>query len=182
MKLRLSFRAPRRSESGLSLIELLIASGIACLALAAMASFAIYTSRTFVATGNYADLDRASRNALDQLTRDVRASRTVTAFTTNKLTLQDNNTNTLIWQYTPSTAQLTRQSGNTTQVMLQQCDYLCFSNYIRVPTNGWAWYPVGTNNVSFTKLVDVSWKCSRKILGQKMNTESVQTAKIVLRN
>jgi len=28
----------------------------------------------------------------------------------------------------------------------------------------------------------VSWKCSRTILGAKINTESVQTAKIVLRN
>jgi hypothetical protein len=32
------------------------------------------------------------------------------------------------------------------------------------------------------KLVDVSWLCSRKILGRKVNTESVQTAKIVMRN
>jgi hypothetical protein len=30
--------------------------------------------------------------------------------------------------------------------------------------------------------VDVSWKCSRQILGEKVNTESVQTAKIVMRN
>ena len=32
------------------------------------------------------------------------------------------------------------------------------------------------------KLIDVSWKCSRKIMGEKLNTESVQTAKIVIRN
>jgi hypothetical protein len=147
-----------------------------------MASFAVFTARTFVATGNYADLDRASRNALDQITRDVRAARSVTAFSSSKLTLMDNNTNVLVYEWKPSTSQLTRQSGGFTTVLLQQCDYLTFSNYIRVPTNAWSWYPVGTNNVSLTKLVDVSWRCSRKILGQKVNTESVQTAKIVLRN
>ena len=32
------------------------------------------------------------------------------------------------------------------------------------------------------KLLDVSWRCSRKVLGQKLNTESVQTSKIVIRN
>jgi hypothetical protein len=31
-------------------------------------------------------------------------------------------------------------------------------------------------------MIDVSWKCSREILGAKINTESVQTAKIVIRN
>ena len=28
----------------------------------------------------------------------------------------------------------------------------------------------------------MTWKCSRTILGQKANTESVQTAQVVLRN
>ena len=32
------------------------------------------------------------------------------------------------------------------------------------------------------KLVDLNWRCSRQILQQKVNTESVQTAKIVIRN
>ena len=31
------------------------------------------------------------------------------------------------------------------------------------------------------KLIAVSWVCSRTILGSKMNTESVQTAKIIIR-
>jgi hypothetical protein len=31
------------------------------------------------------------------------------------------------------------------------------------------------------KLVSVSWICSRSILGSRLNTESVQTAKIVIR-
>jgi hypothetical protein len=30
-------------------------------------------------------------------------------------------------------------------------------------------------------LIEVSWICSRQIFGKKVNTESVQTAKIVIR-
>src|SRR5262245_16001958 len=123
MKLRQPSSSPRR-QSGLSLIEMLIGVSIACIGLAAMASFAVFTARTFVATGNYADLDRASRNALDQLTRDVRSSRWLTGYTTNKLTMLDNSTNTLVWEFKPSTGQLTRQSATSTTVLLQQCDYL----------------------------------------------------------
>jgi hypothetical protein len=31
------------------------------------------------------------------------------------------------------------------------------------------------------KLVQVTWVCSRSILGKKVNTESVQSAKVVIR-
>ena len=35
--------------------------------------------------------------------------------------------------------------------------------------------------VATAKVIDLSWVCSRSILGQKANTESVQTARIVIR-
>lgn len=40
----------------------------------------------------------------------------------------------------------------------------------------------GQLDLSLCKLIKVYWKCSRNILGQKVNTESVQAAQIVLRN
>ncbi len=40
----------------------------------------------------------------------------------------------------------------------------------------------GVYDPSICKLINMSWKCSRTILGSKMNTESVQTAQVVLRN
>ena len=36
--------------------------------------------------------------------------------------------------------------------------------------------------VANAKLVQVTWNCSRQILGNKANTESVQSAKIAIRN
>ena len=57
------------SRCGTTLLELLVASGIGMAVLLAMMSLSYYTARSFAAMGNYADLDRASRNALDQMTR-----------------------------------------------------------------------------------------------------------------
>ena len=68
---------PKRT-AGLSLVEMLIAVAIASLVFTAVATFTIFMARSFVATGNYADLDRASRNALDILTRDIRMSQSMT--------------------------------------------------------------------------------------------------------
>jgi Tfp pilus assembly protein PilW len=182
MRLRTSTASPRRRCSGLTLIETLLAGVIGALMLASLGAFTVYTARSFVAAGNYADLDQASRNSLDVMTRDIRESRGLTAFTTNKLTLSSATTNMLIYLYNPSTSTLTRQEGNNVTVLLEQCDYLSFKVYQRSPSNGFTFYPVQSNRWDLAKLVDVSWKCSRKILGEKVNTESVQTAKIVMRN
>jgi len=40
---------------------------------------------------------------------------------------------------------------------------------------------VSTTDVSEAKVVHVTWSCSRTIMGARVNTESVQTAQIVIR-
>jgi len=66
--------------------------------------------------------------------------------------------------------------GRRQYVLLTGCDYFCFNVFQRNPTNQF-WFPYDcSTNAYMTKLVNVSWKCSRKILGAKVNTESVQTA------
>lgn len=168
--------------AALSLLETMVVMGIVSLMLAAIASFMVYTSRSFIAVGNYADLDQASRHALDVMTRDIRESRALTGFNTNTLTLTAEDNQTLVYHYSPSASTLTRRKGSETTVLLEQCDYLRFSVYQRSPSNNFSFYPVASNRWDLAKLVDVSWKCSRQILGEKVNTESVQTAKIVMRN
>jgi len=180
MKFFIPSSSPRQRCAGISLVEVMIAVTLGMMALAAMASLSLFTARSFVASGNYADLDRKSFVALDNLSRDIRQSRELKAFTTHKLTLRDNDDATLIYEYDPSTGQFTRQKNGLTTVLLEQCDFLNFAIYQRNPTNGWNWYPA--SSPATAKMIDVSWKCSRKILGAKVNTESVQTAKVVIRN
>jgi type II secretory pathway component PulJ len=181
MKLAKSIPKTNRRRAGVSLLEVLITASVASIVFAAVGSLTLYTARSFVAMGNYGDLDKASRNALDTMSRDIRQCRLLQNYTPNKLTLLDNNSNTLVFEYQPSNGQLTRKNGGTSTVLLQQCDYLNFNIYQRNPSNAFMFYPIQTN-ITLAKLIDVSWRCSRKILGQKVNTESVQTAKIVIRN
>lgn len=183
MRLRESISSHPGRCAALSLLETMVVMGIVSLMLTAVASFIVYTARSFVAVGNYADLDQASRYTLDVMTRDIRESRALTAFTTNTLTLTAEDNETLVYHFSPSASTLTRRKGTEAPtVMLEQCDYLRFSIYQRSPSNNFSFYPVTDNRWDLAKLVDVSWKCSRQILGEKVNTESVQTAKIVMRN
>jgi len=178
-----ALNARRRNSTAMTLLEMLIAVTISVVVFAIIGSITIFTARSFVALSNYASLDSASRRALDTLSRDVRASRAVISpFTSTSLKLTANDNSTVTYTYTPSTRRLTRTSNDGIKVLLDQCDFLNFHIYQRNPSNNWQWYPVQSNLLSTAKLVDVSWKCSRKILGQSVNTESVQTAKIVIRN
>jgi Tfp pilus assembly protein PilW len=175
--------ARTRNWLAMTLLEIMFAVSIGGIVLAAIATLLVHTSRSFAAIGNYNDLDNASRNALDLMSRDIREARALTAFTTNQITLQDNDSNTLVFAYSPIAHNFTRRIGTKAPtVLLEQCDYLNFSIYQRNPSNDWTWYPVSSNLISTAKMIDVSWKCSREILGKKINTESVQTAKFVIRN
>lgn len=179
----------RRSRcSGMELVELLIAVGIGALVLAAVASVTVFTARSFVALRNYDELDRFSRNALDVMSRDIRQTRSLVFYQTNTLLFQDNDGATnLLFHWEPSTGVLVRQKAGISTVLLTNCDRLSFQIYQRNPSNNFNFYPA-TNNITgkfdptMCKLVNVSWTCSRQILRQKVNTESIQTAKIVLRN
>ena len=174
--------AANRSRRAMTLMDVLIAATICTVLFAMIGTLAVSTARSFKAMGNYADLDRASRNALDILSRDVRQSRALTGYTPTQISLLANDNSPLTFSYNPSTGNLTRQNGTATKVLLKECDFLNFRIFQRNPSNNWNWYPVSSNQFSTAKLIDVSWKCSRKILGEKVNTESVQTAKIVIRN
>lgn len=184
MKAALHTAEPTRARhcQAMTLLELMVAVSIGFAALALLSLVSVNTLRSFVAIGNYAELDNASRNALDVLSRDIRQARGLLSFSKSEIRLMANDSNILVYAHDPDTLAFTREYGGNTTLLLEQCDYLNFSIYQRNPSNGWTWYPVRSNLISTTKLIDVSWKCSREILGKKANTESVQTAKFVIRN
>ena len=167
-----------------TLVEVLIMSAIATVVITAVMIFTLFATRSFIALGNYNDLDKASRNALDRLSREIRQTEALTGYATNKLTFRDYDNATLVYQWTPPSGtvagHLDRTKNSTTTTLLTQCDFLNFGISQRNPSNNFTFYP--TTNVSSVKLIDMNWRCSRKILQLKVNIESVQTAKIVMRN
>lgn len=188
MKLSFSSRAHirrARSEQGLSLVEVLVAAAAGLVVLGAFVAVTLDINSMVKATGNYADLDVYSRNTLDMLSRDVRnASAVNTASTATNLILNNSYTGQQITYTWDGSNVVTRTAGNgTARLVLTNCNFLDFDYFMRVPQNNLQFIDI-TNALSpdEVKLVSVSWRCSRSILGVKMNTESVQTAQVVLRN
>ncbi len=164
----------------MTLVELMVALAVASLLLLAVAVLGIYGGRSFAGLANYTDLDAKSRNALDRLTKDVRQVNRLTASTATSLTFEDADGSSLQYVFSPDDRTLARVKGGVTEVLLTECDDLSFAIFQRNPINGtYDQYP--TASPATTKLINVTWTCSRKILGNTMNTENVQTAKVVIR-
>jgi hypothetical protein len=182
-------RRRKLRSAGFTLIEGVVAAGLATLVLAVIASLIVYSARTFSAMSNYVDLDLHSRCALDIISREVRQATAVVDCRTNGsvsfITLTNADESSLVkvsWNMDARTLSL-EKTGLSPTVVLTGCDRWRVWLYNRAPN-------VSSTDLSFNaatnlascKLVNMSWKCSRTIIGNKLNTESVQTAQIVLRN
>ncbi len=173
-------RAARPGLAAFTLAEMCVAIGVASLLMLAVASFGLYTGKSFAGLGNYVDLEIHSQNALDKMTKAIRQTQELTSFSTNQLVFLDWDGAPLTYTYSPSARTLTQSKNGRTDVLLTECDFLCFSNFQRNPIPG-TYDQYTTLSATNTKLVSMTWLCSRTIIGTKLNSESVQTAKIVIR-
>ena len=180
------------STRAFTLVEMMVSVGLGTALLTVVVFLTIYGARTFAAMGNYIDLDDQSRNAVDLIGREVRdASAVISPYSTNLLTLTNATAGTICTlTYNANARTLAFQkTGQPAQTLLVQCDQWSYAMYDRAPsitstnitfhsaTNG-----VGQADPTVCKLINMTWKCSRTILGSPLTTENVQTAQIVLRN
>ena len=184
-----------RGRSGTTLFELLVASTICVLLASAVASFSLFNARSFAALGNYVDLDSRSRPALDKISTDIRQANgcsTNFSLSSTNLTLVGTNAVSLLaytlkYNYDSNKTVLTRTytdaKGAQTETLLTNCTYFALSYFQRNPSNAtYDVFPVDDpSRPDLCKLIQITWGCSRSTLGKPANTESVQSARVVIR-
>lgn len=176
-----SISKARQRRRGLSMIELIVAMTVGFLALASVSMLSIYTVRSFAAISNYMELDKNSRNALDRLTQVTREADGVMDWNSHSVVLSYHKQQ-LSFDYSPDTQLLTMtDTNNVKSTLLDNCTFLDFQIFQRNSVGGsYDQYPV-TVDESAAKIVQVSWICQRSLIGTLINSESVQSAKIVIR-
>jgi len=150
--------------------------------------------RSFASLANYQLLDQASSSASDHMSREIRSATSVSNFvntgTTKWIVFANTNASpsyTIRYEWTEADQTLTskRSDQADTEVLLEACERWDFTFQQRTPLKGPA-FGFSTNmvNQAECKVVSMTWKCSRALGGgtSLFNTESVQTAQIVLRN
>lgn len=188
-------------RAAFTLPELLVAVGSGGLVLAAIATMFLHTGRSFVGMYQYVDMDQQSRHALDRISLDLRGMARVASYSAVNSNGDDEpggltnirritivppnnapNTNLITYRYRPLLKRLQRtQSGTSTEILLEGCDYFQFSVFQRGMVAG-SFTPVDTTNAALAKQIRMDWRCSRELFaGQRLYTESVQSAKFILR-
>lgn len=188
----------RPGSAGFTLVEMMIAVVISVVLVGFVVALSIISVQNFAATSNYVQMNDQSRLALDLASREIRNATSVMGFSTSNpkfilLTNANSDTSAKI-AFTPPTDTtggfLTlERTSYPISTLLTNCDDFNFQLYNRYPlitTTNISFY-LSTNSSgqltnSFCKVINMNWKCSRTILGSKMNTEIVQTAQVVLRN
>jgi hypothetical protein len=166
-------------------MEMMIAIAIGGVIMAATASTYFFSNRTLDATANYTELDRQSRNALDTITtvvRQVARAKSISATRVDLETLPDAISNTFTVTFRSNNNRFEYITNGTTYVLLKGCTSLRFSYFKRNPlTNTTMLFTPSSNSID-TKLIVMDWVCKRTNYLSLTDSESVQTAKVVLRN
>jgi len=166
--------------AGVGLVEAMVAIGITALLVLVLTNVSMLSGRMFASFVNYVDLDDANRIAMDTMTQELRECNRVTSCSTTQLVIEDSDGFSVTYEFNPGAATLTRTKAGIVRKLLKGCDTLTFHLRTRNPVGG-TFEVVPTNDVKLAKVVNVSWNCSRTILGKRANTENVQTARIVIR-
>jgi prepilin-type N-terminal cleavage/methylation domain-containing protein len=182
--------------AGMTLVELLIAIGISGLIFVAVGMMIFFSGRSYAALANYVDLDNKSRLALDLMSKEIRQVDGVTdsgtatlpggQVVTNRIVLSGKETDgtpyTISYNYTNQTLVRIKTGGSYpgTKTLLTGCTYLNFGMYQRVPIDG-SLDNFSATDLATCKVVQLDWICSRKIFKESDNTESIQSAKVVIR-
>ncbi len=169
-------------EHGATLVEYVVGIAVGSLLMLVLIGMTSFTARTFAAQANYLDMNGSSLFALDQMSKDIRQANGLVSFAANQIVLNmGTGQPTITYAYDANKAQFVRETGGQPRVLLRGCTSLEFKIFQRTPiADSFNQFPPAS--ISQCKAIAVKWVCARTIFGNRMNTESVQEAKIVLRN
>lgn len=164
----------------MTLVEIMVATGLGSLVLLVLGSLTLYSARSFNAMVNYTDLNRESRNALDSISREIRQSRGLLERTPTSLVFKLNS-GKLSYTYDPEKKTLVQASDLGTNTILKNCT--SWSNLIfqRTPPEEGSDEFTETSDPASCKMVQISWVCSTAGSQLATNSESVQSMKVVIR-
>jgi prepilin-type N-terminal cleavage/methylation domain-containing protein len=176
------FIKPAHRSAGWTLLEMMIGVTVFSVASAAVGTAYLFSLRSFQALSNYSILDQQNREAIDLLTREIRQANSVSSYSTNfikSLSLVDADLGTVTYSFDPLRHRMLRTKNGMTQVLLTNCSLINFNLGMRPPSTNYGYYP--TASLDEAKIVDLTWKTSRSLPGGVVNSEDVQTARIVIR-
>ena len=177
-----STASPIRSRAAaFTLAEYMVAMSIGLMVLAAAVVLWAYASRTCAQLLNYVTLSASSKNALDQMSQEIRNATAVQACSINRLIVNDPSGTNIDYAYDGTLRTLTKTKGGQATTLLSGCSSFRFSFFQRTPTNG-TYDLTTTTSTNLVKVVQMQWTCGRRLTGDKTNFQSQVSSKVVIRS
>jgi hypothetical protein len=184
---------PVRRTTAFTLVEMLVAVAIGTAVSVSLMGLYVSGFFNFTSMANYQNLNENSYRTMDNLSRVIRNSSKLLSYVAGtSMTLTNNTANridVITYDSAAQTLVLKTTSNSSTNeattTYLTQCTAFNFQLCSQAPnTNSFGTNIVfvATTNAASVKVINMSWKCSRTLLGAQYNSESVQTAQIVMRN
>jgi type II secretory pathway component PulJ len=182
----MSIKPLAKAVAAWTLIELMVSVAVFAIAGLALSTIFVFSIRSFAALTNYAMLDKENRMAMDRITREIREAKQIVNYTTNgasSLSILNGDNQTVTYTFDPNSKMMTRQVGGGSEVLLTNCDLLAFNLFMRTPvTNSLQPYTLASNDWATTvKVVQLTWKTSVTLPNAQVNSENIQTARVVIR-
>jgi hypothetical protein len=181
-----------------TLVEMMVSVGLFTIAGLALMFLFVFNTRSFAALSNYAMLDQANRQTMDNVTREIRQAAAFVDYQSNATTralsiLSGDNTNTTVTYTFDSNHQWLLRSaddGSPSKILITNCNLLNFNLGMRPPpppSNTFDFYyapdMTASNWQATVKLIRLTWKAAINLSPTaNVNSEDVQTAYIVIRN
>lgn len=172
-----------RRQRGFTLVETMVSTGISVFVMGTMMISFVIINRAFNAMGNYADLDKQSRNTLSLMARDIRQAGALTNWTTNGLWFTNQDGGFLTYTYSTNGNILSYTNSSTSMggTLLSNCTAITFTLFQRTPTNGTMSF-VTASNAASAKGILMTFTCMRTNYLNLTDSETIETASIVMRN
>ena len=178
-----------RTRRAWTLVEMMVAVGIFSLVGMALMGTYIFSVKSMASMYSYSLLDQYNRQAMDQLTREIRQSKRVLAYTTNSITIQTANDDgttgpTLPTRSTRATRRCcapprTGPRGSFSTIAACSASN-CSPAAPATPCSAASrWRSTTGHNT--VKVLQLTWKTSMMQPSDIANSENVQTARIVIR-
>ena len=182
-----------KRRRGFTLVEVMIASSIGLMVLAAALVLWAYASRNCASLVGYLELSSASKHALDRMSQQIRNAKQVSSCSSDKLVLivpggttADPRTMTYAYDGTDKILRQIYSSSSLapkeTKSLLTQCTNFSFSVFQRTPLSNSFLLRTNAWNTNTAKVVQMQWMCIRRITGDKSSIESQVSAKVMIRN
>jgi hypothetical protein len=151
-----------------------------------------YASRTCAILYSYVDMGMTSKDAVNLMSKQIRNATAVQSCSTQELVLRvpsrlTTNKATVTYSYTPtnqSIVQTITESGQQTmsKILVTRCTNFAFSVYQRTPiSNSFSLYETGYST-NTTKVVQMRWRSTRPLRGDKDVIEDQVSAEVVIRS